>query len=84
MTLATKLQNILAARGKTADFTLDVTVSDDGRGPELVKWDTAKLGSVPTDAEIAAASSVKPEPTIAQKLDALGIPLADLKAALAK
>lgn len=52
MMLANKLQTILAARGKTADFTRDVRVQDDGAGPYIKHWDEEKLGLRPTQEEI--------------------------------
>jgi len=60
--LAQRLANILAARGKTADFTRDVLCVDDSDGnpPRLAYWDEAKLGPVPTQAEVDSASD---EPT---------------------
>lgn len=56
--LPQRLANILAARGKTADFTRDVQCFDDGDGlpPRLAYWDAAKLGPEPTQAEVDAAS----------------------------
>lgn len=55
--LAQRLANILVARGKSADFTRDCRVQDDGDGlaPYLAFWDTNKLGPQPTQAEVDAA-----------------------------
>jgi len=56
--LLNRLAHILAARGKTADFTRDVLCVDDsdGQPPRLAHWDSAKLGPMPTQAEVDAAS----------------------------
>lgn len=63
--LAQRLANIIAGRGKAADFTRDVLCADDGDGlpPRLVFWDAVKLGAVPTQVEVDAASEA---PTPAQ------------------
>lgn len=57
--LALKLQAILTARGKSADFANDLRVQDDGAGPYLKHWDEAKLGPRPTQEEIDAADGEK-------------------------
>lgn len=57
--LAIKLHAILAARGKTADFTRDLIVQDDGAGPYLKHWDEEKLGPRPTQEEIDAIDGNK-------------------------
>lgn len=55
--LAQRLANILAARGKSADFLLDCRCVDDRDGlpPRLAYWDAIKLGAEPTQAEVDAA-----------------------------
>lgn len=57
--LAAKLQAILTARGKSADFANDLRVQDDGAGPYLKHWDEEKLGPRPTQEEIDAADGEK-------------------------
>jgi hypothetical protein len=54
--LPQRLANILAARGKSADFTKDVRCQDDSDGlpPRLAYWNAALLGPEPTQAEVDA------------------------------
>lgn len=65
--LAIKLQAILSARGKTADFANDLRVQDDGAGPYLKHWDEAKLGPRPTQEEIDAITDAAVEADIQAK-----------------
>jgi hypothetical protein len=66
--LPQRLANILAARGKTADFLKDVRCVDDSDGqmPRLAYWNAALLGPEPTQAEVDAASD-QPNPKDAIK-----------------
>ena len=56
-----KIVSILAARGKTADFTSDVILRDDGAGPYIETWDEGRLGPRPTPEELDAADGAKLE-----------------------
>lgn len=85
--LALKLQSILAARGKSADFMRDAHLQDDsdGKGPYLKHWDEARLGPRPTQAEIDAAVPFVPAAAhrSRERLEkVLGMTLAEIKAEL--
>jgi hypothetical protein len=56
--LSQRLVNILAGRGKTADFLRHALVQDDsdGQHPRLAHWNAEKLGPEPTQEEVNAAS----------------------------
>lgn len=57
--LPERLANILEARGIVdADFTRDVVCSVEAGDavPRLARWDEARLGPIPTQAEVDAAS----------------------------
>lgn len=62
LNLPQRLANILAARGKAADFTKDCRCIDDsdGRPPRLEYWDAVKLGPEPTQEEVDAVD-LKPK-----------------------
>jgi len=68
--LSQRLANILASRGKVADFTRDCICVDDSDGlpPRLAFWDESKLGPCPTQEEVDAASD-QPLPVVPSAFD---------------
>jgi len=63
-----RLSNLIAARGKAHFSFSDFIVVDDSDGnpPRLAHWDEEKLGPVPTQSEVDAASD-QPNPKEAIK-----------------
>jgi hypothetical protein len=75
-------------------FSGDFQVQDDGDGPYIRSWNEAKLGKHPTAGEIAAIiaeheaapppATRPPREKLQAMLDAHGLSVTDLKAALAE